>query len=53
MTLLEEGFLKHKGGEYHHIYALNKMAKQGKVVFKRIEGTRYDLGHAGGYLKAL
>ncbi len=53
MTLLEEGFLKHKGGEYHHIYALNKMAKKGKVVFKRIEGTRYDLGHAGGYLKAL
>jgi UTP--glucose-1-phosphate uridylyltransferase len=36
---LEEGWAKHTGGEYFHIYALQKLMDQGKVVFRETEGS--------------
>ena len=40
-------------GEYYHIYALNKLMAQGKVVRKIIEGERLDTGDPAGYLDAV
>lgn len=52
--LLEEGWRLHTGeGEYYHVYALRKLMEQGKVVHRRIEGERYDIGAPEGYLEAL
>ena len=52
--LLEEGWRLHTGGgEYYHIYALQKLMQQGRVVHRRIEGERYDIGAPEGYLEAL
>ncbi len=50
---LEEGWAKHEGGEYFHIYALNKLMVAGKVVFKRLSGERLDTGEPEGYLDAI
>ena len=59
---LEEGWLFHlekakaegrEPGEYYHIYALNKLMAQGKVVRKIIEGERLDTGDPAGYLNAI
>jgi UTP--glucose-1-phosphate uridylyltransferase len=49
---LEEGWQKHTGGEYFHIYALKKLMDQGKVVFKETEGERMDTGEPAGFLRA-
>ena len=50
---LEEGWRYHTGsGEYFHVYALNKLMKAGKVVFKRMEGERMDTGNISGFLQA-
>ncbi len=51
--LLEEGLKKHKKGEYNHTYSLKQLARQGKVVFKRIEGERLDTGEPEGFFRAL
>jgi UTP--glucose-1-phosphate uridylyltransferase len=50
---LEEGYRRHTQGEYYHTYAVNKLASQGKVVFHRVQGKRYDLGTPDSYLEAL
>ncbi len=50
---LEEGWERHEGGEYFHIYALNKLMEAGKVVYKRLTGTRLDTGEPEGYLDAI
>ena len=50
---LEEGWERHEGGEYFHIYALNKLMEAGKVVYKRLSGTRLDTGEPEGYLDAI
>ncbi len=50
---LEEGWAKHREGEYYHTYALDKMIRGGKVAFKRVEGTRLDTGDPTGYLEAI
>jgi UTP--glucose-1-phosphate uridylyltransferase len=50
---LEEGWAKHKGGEYYHTYALNKLMSEGKVVYKETEGERLDTGAPSGYLRAI
>ncbi len=50
---LEEGWKAHSGGEYYHIYALNKLMAAGKVVYKRLSGTRLDTGEPEGYLDAV
>jgi UTP--glucose-1-phosphate uridylyltransferase len=49
---LQEGWDKHTGGEYYHVYALTKLMEQGKVVFKETEGERLDTGEPAGFLKA-
>lgn len=51
-SLLEKGYANHTGGEYYHIFALNELMKQGKVVFKTIEGLRLDTGEPEGYIDA-
>jgi UTP--glucose-1-phosphate uridylyltransferase len=60
--LLEEGWALHleaaaktgkTPGEYFHIYALNKMMEQGKVVFCPTQGERLDTGEPAGYLDAV
>jgi len=50
---LEEGWAAHKGGEYYHTYALNKMMSNGKVAYKETEGERLDTGAPAGYLRAI
>lgn len=50
---LEEGWQKHTGGEYYHLYALQKLMDAGKVVYKETEGERLDTGEPAGYLQAL
>lgn len=49
---LQEGWEKHTGGEYYHVYALKKQMDNHKVVYKRIEGERYDTGNPQGFLEA-
>lgn len=49
---LEEGWEKHTGGEYYHLYALQKLMDQGKVIFKETEGERLDTGEPSGFLRA-
>lgn len=51
--LLEEGWDLHRGGEYYHTYALRQLMKEGKVVFKKVEGERLDTGSPEGYLRAI
>ncbi|AGT27202.1 sugar phosphate nucleotidyltransferase [Borrelia miyamotoi] len=50
---LEEGFKLHKKGEYHHIYALQKLMAENKVLYKKVEGERLDIGDVGGYLESI
>jgi UTP--glucose-1-phosphate uridylyltransferase len=50
---LEEGFKCHEEGEYYHTWALRQLAAEGSVVFKRIEGERFDVGEPEGYLRAI
>ncbi len=52
-TLLEEGWDQHRGGEYYHTYALKQLMKQGKVVYRAVEGDRLDTGSPEGYLEAI
>jgi len=52
-TYLEEGWAKHQGGEYYHVYALEQLMKAGKVVHHPIEGERLDTGEPAGYLQAI
>jgi len=40
-------------GEYFHIYALNRLMQEGKVVYCPTEGQRLDTGEPAGYLDAL
>ncbi len=49
---LEEGYRHHTTGEYYHVFALNKLMKAGKVVYKRMEGERLDTGNISGFLQA-
>ncbi len=50
---LEEGLKKHRKGEYYHTYAVRELAKEGRVVYKRVDGQRLDTGEPGGYLEAI
>jgi UTP--glucose-1-phosphate uridylyltransferase len=52
---LEAGWKKHDSsqGEYFHTTAVNALAAQGKVVFKRWEGERLDTGKPDGFLRSL
>lgn len=53
---LEEGWKIHQRegtGEYYHVYPLTKQMERNGVVYKRIEGDRYDTGTPEGFLTAL
>lgn len=52
---LEAGWQKHgsNNGEYFHTTAVNALAAEGKVVFKRWEGERLDTGKPDGFLRSL
>jgi UTP--glucose-1-phosphate uridylyltransferase len=50
---LEEGWGRHRSGEYFHSYALDRMIEAGKVAYKRVEGERLDTGDPAGYLEAV
>ncbi len=50
---LQEGWDKHTTGEYFHVYALQKLMAQKKVVFTPIEGERLDTGSPEGYLRTI
>jgi UTP--glucose-1-phosphate uridylyltransferase len=52
-ALLADGWKAHEGGEYYHIYALNKLIDEGKVAWKSLEGLRLDTGEPSGYLEAI
>ncbi len=49
---LAEGWKKHTTGEYFHVYALEQMMKQNKVVFHPAEGERLDTGDLPGFFQA-
>jgi len=50
---LQEGWDKHTGGEYYHVYALKKLMAQNRVVHKQVDGLRLDTGAPEGYLRAI
>ncbi|TFG82749.1 MAG: UTP--glucose-1-phosphate uridylyltransferase [Spirochaetales bacterium] len=50
---LAEGWESHEGGEYYHLYALNRMIAAGNVAWKRVDGQRLDTGEPAGYLEAI
>ena len=50
---LRRAWAEHTGpGEFYHVDGLKKLCAAGKVVFKRVEGDRYDIGTPEGFLKA-
>lgn len=52
-TVLREAWAKHTGpGEFYHVDGIKKLCDEGKVVYKRLEGDRYDIGNPEGFLKA-
>ncbi|HPO48911.1 MAG TPA: UTP--glucose-1-phosphate uridylyltransferase [Spirochaetota bacterium] len=53
LSILEENFKKHKGGEFYHIDAINNLASQGKVYVCSFEGERVDVGDKLGYLEGI
>lgn len=56
MGVLAEGWEAHQkagGGEYYHLFALERMMAAGKVAYKRVEGLRLDTGEPAGYLDAI
>ncbi|MBN2534726.1 MAG: NTP transferase domain-containing protein [Spirochaetales bacterium] len=50
---LEEGYAKHKEGEYYHIGAIRTLAKSNRLVFMRAAGKHLDIGAPSGYLEAI
>jgi UTP--glucose-1-phosphate uridylyltransferase len=50
---LAEEWKKHGSGEFFHVPAVLALARKGRVVFRRMEGERLDIGEPGGYLEAI
>ncbi len=50
---LEHEWTLHRTGEFFHTPAVRALARQGRVVFRRIEGQRLDTGEPAGYLEAI
>jgi len=50
---LAEGWKSHGAGEYYHTGALDRLIAEGKVAYRRVEGTRLDTGEPSGYLEAI
>lgn len=52
-TKLRSALAKHTGpGEFYHVDGLKQLCDEKKVVYKRLEGVRYDIGNPEGFLKA-
>lgn len=49
---LTQGWKHHSSGEYYHVYALEKMIKEGKVAYARVDGLRLDTGEPAGFFEA-
>ncbi|MCX7820050.1 MAG: UTP--glucose-1-phosphate uridylyltransferase [Brevinematales bacterium] len=49
LLLLEEDYKNHKEGEFYHINAINRLAKDNKVIALEIEGTMLDTGELESY----
>ncbi|HYW85551.1 MAG TPA: UTP--glucose-1-phosphate uridylyltransferase [Spirochaetia bacterium] len=50
---LAEDWKKHGAGEFFHVPAVLALARRGRVVYRRVEGERLDMGEPGGYLEAV
>ena len=50
---LAEEWKKHGTGEFFHVPAVLALAERGRVVYRRVEGERLDVGEPGGYLEAI
>ena len=46
-------YRSHAGGEFFHTPAVQALARKGRVVFRRVEGERLDIGEPAGYLEAI
>jgi UTP--glucose-1-phosphate uridylyltransferase len=44
---------RHGEGEFYHVPSVLALARRDRVVFRRIEGERYDTGEPAGYLEAI
>lgn len=53
LSLLEEGWAKHTGGEFYHIDAINALAKKGEVTALPINGVMLDTGEPQSYFRSL
>ena len=53
LTLLEDEFKYHKGGEFYHIGAINKLAATDKMFACKFSGERMDIGDKKGYIDAI
>jgi UTP--glucose-1-phosphate uridylyltransferase len=50
---LAEEWKSHGTGEFFHVPAVLALARKGRVVYRRVEGERLDMGEPGGYLEAV
>jgi len=50
---LERQWKAHGEGEFFHTPAVLALARQGRVVHRRLEGARLDTGEPAGYLEAI
>jgi UTP--glucose-1-phosphate uridylyltransferase len=50
---LAEDWKNHGTGEFFHVPSVLALARKGRVVYRRVEGERLDMGEPGGYLEAV
>lgn len=50
---LETGWKNHTGGEYYHVYAINQLAAEDKLLCGVVQGKRYDTGTPIKYLETV
>jgi len=53
LSLLENGFKNHKGGEFYHIDSINTLCRENKVYACQFEGSRIDVGDKVGYIEGI
>lgn len=44
---------RYRGGEFSHTEGVQELAHQGRVVIRRMEGRRLDIGEPAGYLRSI
>ena len=52
-TYLTEDFEQHKGGEFYHISAINRLANEGRINGLIVNATYLDTGEPFSYLKSI